>query len=316
MDFARWGLTARPFRPAPDTQLYTCTATHEATQAALHAAYRAGESLALVDGEPGLGKSITALRFLESLPESTLRFYIPSARFRTPTELFQTILFDTLEDYHNKSEHELRLAVTDLILKRLPSEQPMVMVFDEAQHLNAELLEELRLLTNLASRSRAGCLLVLVALPSLRLQLAKSEYAAFTQRLAVRARIEALTVEESVDYITAQLKLVGDKRCKTVSEEAMQLAADACRGVPRLLNQALSAAFSLSEEAGEKQVDAEAMLGALTQMGLVTEDHDDDLPKMKVPFATPRPQAHRPSEMAVPAAESRTQKPAKKRKAG
>jgi type II secretory pathway predicted ATPase ExeA len=315
MDFARWGLSARPFRSSPDTKFFTPTPTHDAALDALNESLAGGETMALVDGEAGLGKTITALKFLESLDASVPRLFIPSARFNTASELFQTILFDAELPYQGQSEHELRLAVTDFLLKRMPSDYPMVIVLDEAQHLNADLLEELRLLGNLGSRATRAVFTVLVALPSLRERLAKAEFAALSQRFASRVRLEPLSVEETADYITAQLRQAGDKKGRVLSDEALTLASEACLGIPRRIHQVLTVAFHLAQQAGEKQIDAEAMLAGLTQLGLVVEDTLDDLPIRPLPQDTPRPKAHRPAEFAVPTAESRSKPAVKKRKA-
>lgn len=318
MDLARFGLTSRPFRPTPDTQLFGPTPTHAAALSALHEAYAAGEPVVLLDGEPGIGKSVTALKFLEGLDDQTPRLLLPCARFARPAELFQSILFDADLPYRDLTEHELRLAVTDLLLKRLPGERTTVIVLEEAQSLSLDLLEELRLLGNLGSRSTRSLLVVLVALPSLRERLTGADLTPFAQRISTRLRLDALSEDESADYVLDQLTKAGDRSHRSVSEEAITLVASSCHGVPRLLNQAMASALAFAAAAGEKQVDSEAVLAALEQLGLAVEDGADELPMKVMPPVTPRRLHLAPSlaqPMAAPAVESRTAKAPKKRRA-
>ena len=303
MTLARSGPTTRPlrpFRPTPDTRLYCPTPTHDAALAGLRDALAAGESMALLDGDAGLGKTVTVLKFLEGLDAGVPRLFLPSARFARPAELLQSILFDADLPYHNLSEHELRLAVTDLLLKRLPSGATTVLVLDEAQTLSPELLEELRLLGNLGTHSARALFVVLVAWPTLRERLTKPESAAFGQRLGARFALEALSEEESEEFLLTQLTLSGDRKHRSLDAEALSLAVAAGRGVPRLLNQLAAGALAVASSAGATAADAEAMMAAMAQLGLVAEDGGDELPMQTVPFDAP--------QRAAPAAEARTAK--------
>ncbi len=290
----------RPFRPNPDARLYCPTPTHDAALAGLRDAFAAGESVALLDGDAGLGKTVTVLKFLEGLDAGVPRLFLPSAHFARPAELLQSILFDADLPYQHLSEHELRLAVTDLLLKRLPAGATTVLVLDEAQTLSPELLEELRLLGNLGTHSARALFVVLVAWPTLRERLTKPEFHAFGQRLGARFALEALSEEESEEFLLAQLTLTGDRKHRSLDAEALSLAVAAGRGVPRLLNQLAAGALAVAASAGATAADAEAMMAAMAQLGLVAEDGDDELPMQTVPFDAPK--------RAAPVAEARTAK--------
>ena len=277
MDLARFGLGRRPFSPLPDTASYVPTATSEAALGALRGAFEAREPAALLEGAPGLGKTTVALKFLESLPDEVARIAVPSARFTQPSDLFQTLLFDLDAPYRGLSENELRLAVTDRLLKQLKV-GPTVVVLDEAQHLSDAILEELRLLGNLASRATQGLFVALVGLPKFRPRLAGADLAAFGQRLAVRASLEPLSHEESAEYLVGQLRAAKARKLGVLSDEARESLAAACGGVPRVLNQAAGLAFGLAEANGERAVDLEAALGALDQLGLAAQDPEGGTP--------------------------------------
>ena len=314
MDLSSHGLSRRPFRSAPDLELFTETTTHSAAVQAWADAFEARESLVLLDGDGGLGKTITALKFLERLPMDAVRFYLPSSRFAGPLEFFQSILFDAELPYQGLSEHEARLAVVERVIRGSEANVPLVFVLDEAHHLTDDLLEEIRLLSNYAGRDGSLLFFGLVALPSLRSRLDKAGWSStFGRRLAVRVRLEPLDAEESVEFLRSQQTAAGRKRADLLTDEALELAA-AARGVPRLLNQLATAAWCLAEQAGEKRIDAEAMMAALTQMELTAEDAEDELPMKVVSRTQSAGKAATPT--GAPSADQRTERAKPKRKAG
>jgi len=288
MDLAHFGLTRRPFRPTPDTDSFFASPAHEAAVDGLKSAFASRDGLALIDGEPGSGKTLVALKFLESLGDEVPRVLIPAPRYARPAEFFQAILFDLGVEYRGLSDNELRLAVTDQLLGNLVKGHPTVLVIDEAQHLNAEMLEEVRLFGNLESRSAKAVLVVLIALPPLRERLAKPEFAAFAQRIAFRARIEPLDRTEAARYLWHHLQVAGGRPSELITEDAINLLTAQCRGLPRLLNQAGFLALTLAGSSGETVVDTEAVLEALTRLGLQSEEELDE------PLVLPKPIESKP----------------------
>jgi general secretion pathway protein A len=272
----------RASRATPDTHYYFPAANSEYVIARLQAAQADQAGLALVDGEPGLGKTLTALRFLESMPESVNRVFLPLGRYTNPREFYQAILFDLGDEYQGLGEQESRLAVADRFLRSLSDGKSTILVVDEAHHLSTNLLEELRLLDNLESHSSKAVFTVLLGLPSLRRHLARPELAAFSQRIAVRSQLEPLSESEATQYVRHHLRLAGVDAQATITAEAFALLCTSCQGVPRLLNQAATLAFTFTEQAGETLVDVEAVLEALNSLGLYIESQspepDPDLP--------------------------------------
>ncbi len=277
MDLATFGLTRRPFRPTPDTTLYFPGVTHELAGKALKQAFLDSQGIALLDGSPGLGKTIVAMRFLESLDSDVPRVIVPGVRFSRPADLYQSILFDLGVPYVGLAEQELRLAVADRLLASLASGHPTVLVLEEAQHLGADLLEEIRLLGNLETRSAKALFVILVALPTLHERLSRADGSGLAQRIAVRARLDAWSPEESTQYLFHQFEMCGADPSEVISEEAVQLLATRCGGVPRILNQAANLAMTLTADAGESTIECEAVLEALGQLGLAPEPEPDSI---------------------------------------
>ena len=268
MNLARFGLRRPPFPAAPDARAYVPLATHEAALTAINRAHAGGDGLALVDGGPGGGKSLVALRFVSGLADSRSCVVVPAARFACPADLLQAILFDLGTEYRGLSETELRLAVADRLLSGLAAGTPAVIVLDEAQHLSDDALEEVRLLGNLAGPGAPAVFVLLVAQPVFRARLGGSGLAAVADRLGSRSRLDPLDGEDSVRLIRGQLTAAGGDADELIDEEAIGLLAAHGRGSPRLLGQAAALAFALADEAGADAVDAEAALEAVTRLGL------------------------------------------------
>lgn len=286
MDWATFGLTRRPFRPTPDTSVYVPTAAHDAAFAAVQRAYADGDGVAVVGGEPGTGKTLLGLRFLESLPDDVQRVILHASPDTRPVELLQAVLFDLGQPYQGLSEQELRLAVRGELLAALGDGRSVVLVADEAQHLTAEACEELRLLGNLETKLSKAVFVLLLGLP------AEHRYPpAFRQRVGVEKSLPVLDRDESVRFVRHQLRECGGRPEWLIDDEALHLLADHSGGVPRVLNRAASLAFEVADTAGHKQVDAEAVLEAVEQLGLVSNAPPE---AAVLPLAPAKPPAKKP----------------------
>ena len=188
-------LRQRPFRSAPDCSHYYPATGHEDALTQLLQALAEDEGLVLLTGEPGLGKTLLCHCLLESCGSLRSAFVINS-HLPDRAALLQVILYDLGLPYEGRGEQELRLALTEDLLKHCGEHGPTLLVIDEAHHLAPDLLEELRLLSNLESGAGRALQIVLVAQPTLLETLARLELASFRQRLAVRARLGPLAPAE------------------------------------------------------------------------------------------------------------------------
>jgi type II secretory pathway predicted ATPase ExeA len=283
MDATRFGMSRRPFRPTPDTSTYCPTDTHEAASAAVTRAFAGGGGVAVLDGEPGTGKTLVGLRFLESLPADTRRVMAQVPPGVTPTGFFQAILFDLGKPYLGMSEQELRLAVYGELLTALDDGRRVAILADEAHHLTPEVLEEVRLLGNLESREAKAAFVLLLGPPP-------HGSTAFHQRVAVRCRLTPLSTEDSVRYVRHQIRECGGRPEWVIGDEALALLAERCGGVPRVLGRAAELAFETAAAGGGDAVDAEAVYEALALLDLLPDDPPTLLPLTpSAPVAEPIP---------------------------
>ena len=319
MDYSSFGLTGRPFRPTPDTELYFPAPAHEAALAAIQRAYAEAAGVAILEGEPGTGKTLLGLKFLESLDERIPRAILHCPRGIRTADLLQAILFDLGQPYQSLGEQELRIAVQEQLLRAMGTGTTLVLMLDEGHNLTTEVIEELRLLGNLETRDFKALFTLILAQPSLRDTLSQRENAAFAQRIGVRVKVQPLSQKLSEDYIRHQLRECGGRAEWLVNDEALNLLAQHTGGIPRLLNRAAALAFSLAASAELKALDAEPVLDALMQLELLPPEPEEfpDGPKPKLapvdleqehpdvlphPANTPRQPKSMPSKQRKPQA--------------
>jgi len=268
----RFGLKSRPFPATPDDALYYPATGHETALANLMRAIHEDEGLALLSGLPGTGKTLLGYCLVERLGKGTVCAFLPNSHCADRSALFQALLYDLQLPFEEGSEQVLRLRLTEFLLKNRSADQRAVFILDEAQHLNIDLLEELRLLGNLEAGGKKAVQVILISQPMFLQKLAGPDLASFQQRLRVRLQVEPLGVEEAVDYLLHHLRQAGGRPENIIDEAGLEVLARGTKGVARLLNQAGHQALLLADAADMSVVDAEAALEALALLGLQVDE--------------------------------------------
>jgi type II secretory pathway predicted ATPase ExeA len=277
---SHFGLRDRPFRPTPDAGSYYPATGHELALDRLRVALAEDQGLALLTGAPGTGKTLLCHVLLERLGNVFNPALLTNSHVGNVAGMLQAVLHDLSLPHEGRGEQELRLDLTDALLKSYAEGRPTLLIFDEAQNLPPDALEELRLLGNLEGREGKAVQVILVAQPSLLETLDQPSLAGLRQRLSVRAQLCALSQDEAADYLVHHIRAVGGKPERVFDDEALSLLARGSEGIPRLLNQTAHQALSLACRAEMDQVDAEAALEALTLCGIEVdlEEGEEHLP--------------------------------------
>jgi general secretion pathway protein A len=242
-----FGLSKDPFSIAPDPRFLYMSEKHREALAHLLYGVGGGGGFVLLTGEIGAGKTTVCRAFLEQIPKKCDVAYIFNPKLTVP-ELLQTVC----EEFHvglplqsQASDRSGRLTVKDYVdsinrflLASHAKGRSAVLIIDEAQSLAPDVLEQLRLLTNLETHERKLLQIILIGQPELRDMLASPGMEQLAQRVIARCHLSALTAGETVRYVQHRLAVAGGKGGATVpfDPEAMARLFQLTGGVPRRIN--------------------------------------------------------------------------------
>jgi general secretion pathway protein A len=250
-----FGLTQEPFSIAPDPRYLYMSERHREALAHLLYGVGGGGGFVLLTGEIGTGKTTVCRCFLEQVPPATDVAYIFNPKL-TALELLQSVC----EEFHIEVPRKDGATAKDwldplnaYLLQAHASGRNSVLVIDEAQNLSADVLEQLRLLTNLETSERKLLQIILIGQPELRALLARPELEQLAQRVIARYHLDALTREETSHYVRHRLEVAGLSRALPFEHRALALVHKLTGGVPRRINllcdRALLGAYARSEAA-------------------------------------------------------------------
>jgi general secretion pathway protein A len=235
-----FGLKQEPFSIAPDPRYLFMSERHREALAHLLYGVSAGGGFVLLTGEIGAGKTTVCRCFLEQLPRRCNMAYIFNPK-QTAEELLESIC----EDFHVPRAHvpgrtpsakDHVTALNEFLLRSHGVGQNNVLIIDEAQSLSAEVLEQLRLLTNLETNQRKLLQIILIGQPELRDMLARPELEQLAQRVIARYHLGALSERETARYIQHRLAVAGLGTAMPFDARAVQRIHALARGVPRRIN--------------------------------------------------------------------------------
>jgi type II secretory pathway predicted ATPase ExeA len=204
-------------------------------------------------GPSGTGKTLLCLMLAKQFQRLFRVAMLPSGRLNNRRALFQAILYELGRPYRGMDEGELRLAVVDDVMAGDGNARGLVLLVDEAHTLSMRLLEELRLLTNLARAGQPLVRLILAGNASLEERFASPKLDSLNQRLAARCYLAAFNRTETQEYVQFQMNLAGGQ-AEWFSEQTCQSVFQATGGVPRLVNQLCDHGMLLAYVAGRRDV--------------------------------------------------------------
>lgn len=244
-----FGLTGRPFSLLPDPDFLFWSPLHRRAFAMLEYGLLTRAPITLITGEVGAGKTTLLHHLIKSMDED-IRVALISNAQGGRGELLQWAL-SALDQPAPPDEGYVGLFIRfqTHVINEYAAGRRVVLVFDEAQNLGLENLEELRMFTNINSNKDELLQLVLVGQPELRAMVLRPELSQFAQRVAATYHLPAMTAEMVRGYIEHRLRVTGCRE-QVFDEEAVDLIFEATRGVPRLVNQLcdLSMVYAFTSE--------------------------------------------------------------------
>ncbi|MDR7271404.1 general secretion pathway protein A [Pelomonas saccharophila] len=250
-----FGLKQAPFSIAPDPHYLFMSERHREALAHLLYGLDGGGGFVLLTGEIGAGKTTVCRCFLEQIPANCNVAYIFNPKL-TVTELLQSVCDEfhvqvapgaqTVKDYVDP--------LNAFLLAQHAAGRNNVLIIDEAQNLSADVLEQLRLLTNLETAERKLLQVVLIGQPELRGMLARPELEQLAQRVIARFHLGALSEAETAQYIRHRMNVAGLAGALPFDRTGLRLIHQLTRGVPRRINLLCDRALLGGYASGQAQV--------------------------------------------------------------
>jgi len=235
-----FGLKQAPFSIAPDPRYLYMSERHREALAHLLYGVGGGGGFVVLTGEIGAGKTTVCRCFLEQIPRRTNVAYIFNPKV-TVGELLKSVCDEFRIPYEHQGPGQATIKdyvdpLNEFLLKTHAVGQNNVLIIDEAQNLSPDVLEQLRLLTNLETSERKLLQIMLIGQPELRTMLAHPELEQLAQRVIAHFHLDALSEEETGQYIQHRLSVGGLKRGRLFDSKAVRRIHQLTGGVPRRIN--------------------------------------------------------------------------------
>jgi general secretion pathway protein A len=253
-----YNLKRNPFEITPDPSFLYTSRMHNEALATLYHGVRRRKGFVVLTGEVGTGKTLLVRCLLQILQRANVAFaYVFNPRL-SPTEFLQYIAGDLGLVTTNKSKSELLLALSSYVIARHQKGLTTVLVVDEAHLVSADVLEEIRLLTNLETTQEKLLQILLIGQQELEEKLDSRELRQLKQRIALRSHLGPLDPSETRGYVDCRLRLAGNTSpAELFPQETIAELHRQTRGFPRLINTVCENALVLAYAAQSKCITPE-----------------------------------------------------------
>jgi len=231
-----FALRDNPFNVNPDPGYLFLTAGTREALAGLTYGIQGRKGIILLTGEVGTGKTTLLNKLLDWLhQEQAATAFIFNTQL-SATEFFDFLIADFGIICKSRTKSDVLLQLNRWLLDRYRAGETVVLVLDEAQNLSPQLLEEVRLLTNLETSTEKLLQIVLCGQPELEERLKHTQLRQLRQRITVRCRTSPLSLAETHGYIAERLRIAGANGEMIFSPEAIESVFNYARGIPRVIN--------------------------------------------------------------------------------
>ena len=265
-----YGLKEKPFELLPDPAYLYLSQGHRAALTLLRYSIASRQAFSVVTGEVGSGKTTLINRVLGELKADTT-IGLMSYTHQQSSDMAEWVMMAFGLDYRNKTKAELYDDLVSFLINQYAQDRQTILIVDEAQHMQVDGLEDIRMLSNVNAKKEYLLHLILVGQPELRDLLQCNSLRQLTQRVSAAYHLGALSDDESQEYIGYRLKVSG-AQAEIFSPEAKRLVAEASSGIPRVINTICDFALVYGYSEQKKVIDAEIVKAVLLdrrEMGLL-----------------------------------------------
>jgi type II secretory pathway predicted ATPase ExeA len=260
--------TEKPFNLTPDPRFLFMTQQHREALASMIYGIRERRGFITVTGEVGTGKTTLIYTLLNNLNEKVKTVFIYHTN-TTFEDLLKNILLElgfNIEDVENKDKLSLLRKLNMHLIKQLDQQATVAIIIDEAQNLSRDVLEEIRMLSNLETCKTKLLQLLLVGQPELEVKLNSPNLRQLKQRIGIRRQIKPLTSKESRQYLEHRLHLVGSTTSRVFTLQAASMICKYSKGIPRNINVICENAFLVGYSLAKKRIDGQIIKEVINDM--------------------------------------------------
>jgi general secretion pathway protein A len=253
-----FGLKDNPFSIAPDPAYFYISDKHREALAHLMYAFNSDGGFVLLTGEVGTGKTTVCRRLLEQVPEDCDIAFILYPKL-TGEELLATICdeFGIDNPGDTASSRVLVARIYDYLVRTHEQGRRAVLIVEEAQNLSDDVLEQIRLLTNLETNKRKLLQIIMIGQPELQGRLLRPELRQLSQRITARYHLTPLSYRDMSKYIKHRLTVAGMPHSRLFPPPVLRGLFQLTRGVPRMINvicdRALTGAYVQAKDHVDKK---------------------------------------------------------------
>jgi general secretion pathway protein A len=230
-----FGFREKPFKLVPDPEYLFLSKSHEEALAHLAYAISQGDGFVEITGEVGTGKTTLCRVFLQNLDKSINAAYIFNPKLDA-LQLLKAINDEYGIDSRPDNTKDLIDRLNTFLIEKKAAGQKVLVLIDEAQNLSLEVLEQLRLLSNLETTQEKLLQIILVGQPELSDMLASHQLRQLGQRITINSQLSPLTYDETKDYIRHRITLASHRAGPPFDKAAYHAIYDYSQGIPRLVN--------------------------------------------------------------------------------
>jgi general secretion pathway protein A len=245
-----FGFKEKPFKLVPNPDYLFLSKSHEEALAHLNYALSQGDGFVEITGEVGTGKTTLCRCFLESLEDDAIAAYIFNPRLG-PRQLIKTINDELGIKYRTDNTKDLIDNLNRFLMRQKTRRKKVILLIDEAQNLSKNVLEQLRLLSNLETNKEKLMQIILVGQPELSDILDSHELRQLGQRITLRYHLSPLSPKECIDYIKYRISIAAQKSGLIFDQAAYRPIYKYSQGIPRVINitcdRVLLTAFGLNK---------------------------------------------------------------------
>lgn len=268
MYFKYFKIKEEPFSATPDPSFLYKSPRHQEALERLNAAVTMRRGVTALVGEPGLGKSTLIRTMLRDLKNTVRSAWLFNTTLNS-TELIKYICRDFGFEPHGQDKGKVLMELYTFLIDQYKKGYNCVLIIDEAQNLSPEVLEEIRMLSNLETVNDKLLQIVLSGQPELDRHLSAPELVQLKQRISLKSTLVRLCREETEHYVRHRLSRAGAPALDIFTKAALQAVYRFSDGIPRMVNHVCENAMMLAAKRHFTKIDAE-LIEETAQLGLIT----------------------------------------------